>query len=380
MIYLDNSATTRPFPGILDTFRQTADRYFANPSSIHPLGGEAERLLGASRERVLTALGVREGSIIFTSGGTESNNLAIKGAAFMHQSRGNHLITTKIEHPSVIEAFESLESFGFDVTYVDVDARGHVNPEAIREAIREDTILVSVMSVNNEIGSIQPLKEIGDVLRFYPKIYFHVDHVQGQGKIDLSLEKTGVDLCSISGHKIHGLKGTGMLYKKKHVRLFPLNHGGGQEQGNRAGTENLPGIVSFTKALRMIEEEKMEKKTELRGLRDYLYESLEGIDGIIVNSPIHAAPHIINFSMPGYKPEVVIHALAKRDIYISTKSACASKEPDKSAVLEACGAKDEVSTSALRVSLSYQSTKEELDIFLSSLIEVKNSLVQTSEV
>ncbi|SDJ65989.1 cysteine desulfurase family protein [Salimicrobium halophilum] len=380
MIYLDNSATTHPFSGVLDTFRQTSERYFANPSSIHPLGGEAERLLEASRERVSSILGGQEGRVIFTSGGTESNNLAIKGTAFMHMSRGKHLITTRVEHPSVLETFESLESFGFEITYVDVDEYGHVAPADVHASIREDTILVSIMSVNNEIGSIQPLKEIGDILRSYPKIYFHVDHVQGQGKIDLSLQEAGVDLCSVSGHKIHGLKGTGVLYKKDNVRLFPLNHGGGQEQGIRAGTENLPGIVAFTKALRMIDEEKLRKKSELMELHDHLYDSLEELNGVVVNSPKHGAFHIINFSMPGYKPEAIIHALAKREVYISTKSACSSKEPDRSAVLEACRAKEEIATSALRISLSYETTKEELDTFLEILKEVRDSLVQISEV
>ncbi|SIS51992.1 cysteine desulfurase family protein [Salimicrobium flavidum] len=380
MIYLDNSATTQPFLGVLDTYTQTAERFYANPSSIHSLGGEAERLLEASRQRALSLLGVEEGTFLFTSGGTESNNLAIKGTALMHMSRGKHMITTKIEHPSVLESFQALESFGFEITYLDVDEYGRVKPEEVEQALREDTTLVSIMSVNNELGTVQPIEKIAEVLRPYPKLYFHVDHIQGYGKIDIPFEKTKVDLCSISGHKIHGLKGTGALYKRDHVHLFPLHHGGGQEKDLRPGTENLPGVVAFTKAMRMIEETKTEKRFTLHEHRDYVYNELEKMDGITVNSPKDGAPHIVNFSMPGYKPEVVIHALSERDIYISTKSACSSRAPDKSAVLEACRVKEEIATSALRVSLSYSTTMDELQSFLEALKEVRDSLIKTSEV
>lgn len=380
MIYLDNSATTRPYEGVLDTFTRTAERFYANSSSIHALGGEAERLLESSRERVLSWLGVKEGSVIFTSGGTESNNLAVKGTALMHMSRGKHLVTTRVEHPSILETFQSLESFGFDVTYLEVDAYGRVDPEDVQKAVRQDTILVSVMSVNNEMGTVQPIEEIAAFLSNRPKVYFHVDHVQGFGKVDLPFHEAAVDMCSLSGHKIHGMKGTGALYKKDHVRLFPLQHGGGQEDGERAGTENLPGIVAFTKAMRLIKEEQQEKAQELQRLRNYAYEELEKMAGAVVNSPKRGAPHILNFSLPGYKPETVIHSLGERGIYISTKSACSSKEPDKSSVLDACGVSGEAASSALRISLSYSTTETEVRQFITALSEVKASLIKTMEV
>ncbi len=367
MIYLDNSATTKPLPEVLESFRKSAETFYANPSSVHQLGSDAERMLTKSRTLIADQIGIKASEVLFTSGGTESNNLAIKGIAFKHQSRGKHMVTTTIEHPSVLEAFRSLESIGFEVTYVKVDETGRVDPDEIDKAIRKDTILVSVMSVNNEIGTVQPIEAIGRLTKKHPKLFFHVDHVQGFGKIPLHIKRSNIDLCSVSGHKIHGLKGTGALFVRKNVSLFPLLHGGNQEQKMRAGTENLPGIVALAKAIRLIKEKEKNQLQELTALQSDLRHQLLQIDDLVINSPEDSAPHIINISLPGFKPEVLIHKLADSEIYISTKSACSSKQSDISAVLEACQLAADRTTSSLRISLSYQNTKTEIDQFVQVL-------------
>lgn len=367
MIYLDNSATTHPHPEVMESFQKVADQFFANPSSVHRFGSEAERLLDRSRKLAARLLNVQPQEIIFTSGGTEGNNMAIKGIALQHQSRGKHLITTSVEHPSVTEAYRALESLGFEVTYINVDRQGKVNPEDVERALRPDTILVSVMSVNNELGTIQPVKKIGQLLKAYPKVFFHVDHVQGLGKVDISTREWGIDLCTLSGHKIHGLKGTGALIIQNGVSLFPLLHGGSQESEFRAGTENLPGTVAFVKALRLLFENKEDKIEDLEKMRSVVWEGLGGRNYAKINSPEDGAPHIINFSIPGFKPEVIIHSLGHQDVFISTKSACSSKQPDVSSVLKACNLDYERTTSALRVSLSTQNHIEEIFTFLEVL-------------
>ncbi|MCP3033525.1 cysteine desulfurase [Halobacillus sp. A1] len=364
MIYFDNSATTKPFEEVMTAYQKAATQFFANPSSLHYLGSDAERLLMRTRQAVAEQLRIETEEVIFTSGGTESNNLAIKGIAFQHQTRGKHLITSSVEHPSVLEVFKELEQNGFEVSYASVDHSGKVDPEEIKSLIRKDTILISIMSVNNELGTIQPLEEIGDIAGMYPKVLFHADHVQGIGKVPLSLKKAKVDLCSISGHKIHGLKGTGILYVRKGVLLSPLFHGGGHEANRRSGTENLPGMVAFAKALRMIKEKEKKQLNELIHLRHHLINQLNVMEQVIVNSPLSGAPHIINVSVPGIKPEVMIHALAKKNIFVSAKSACSSKQPDVSSVLKACNLKESVTKSAIRISLSYSNTIEEADLFL----------------
>ncbi|ELK47314.1 cysteine desulfurase family protein [Halobacillus sp. ACCC02827] len=377
MIYLDNSATTHPLPDVLDSYRKVADQYYANPSSVHRFGSETERLLHHSRKQAASLLGIGENEVVFTSGGTEGNNMAVKGIALQHQARGRHLVTSKVEHPSVLEAFRSLESLGFDVTYINVGRDGKVNVQELKESLRSDTILVSIMSVNNELGTVQPIKEIGALLKDRPKTFFHVDHVQGLGKVDMPIQQWGIDLCTVSGHKIHGLKGTGALVVRSHVTLFPLLHGGSQEVEFRAGTENLPGIVSFVKALRLLMEDRDSKSERLSLLRTKIVNELSKRDDCKVNSPEDGAPHIINFSIPGFKPEVVIHALGEQDIFISTKSACSSKQPDVSAVLKACNMDYERTTSALRVSLSYLNTLQEVETFLTALFTTIDKLKAT---
>lgn len=366
MIYLDNSATTKPDPSVLNSFMQVTETYFANPSSIHHLGLEAEQLLGKAREQVAELLEVDTQEVIFTSGGTEGNNLAIKGIALEHQKRGKHIITTQIEHPSVYDACLGLKKLGFEITYLPVNSNGIISVDDLNKAIREDTILITIMHVNNELGSIQPIQEIGEVAKLHPKLFFHVDDVQGFGKVPLKLSESGIDLCTLSGHKIHGLNGTGVLYVNKHTRLFPLFHGGNQENSIRSGTENLAGAVAVSRAIRLIKEKESTELDHLKEMQSHLQERFSQMKGVIVNTPEHAAPHIINVSVPGLKPEVIIHILAEQRIYISTKSACSSKQTAKSLVLTACGFKQDRINSALRISMTYDNNIKEINVFLNA--------------
>lgn len=370
MIYLDNSATTKPYSEAMDTYRTVSEHYFANPSSLHSLGGKSEHLLTRSREQAAALLDIEPSEIVFTSGGTEGNNLAIKGAAFAYRNRGKHLITSAIEHASAENAFAQLEALGFEVTYLPVNHDGCVSFEQFKKAYRDDTILVSVMHVNNEVGTIQPVKEIGAFLKQKPKTIFHVDHVQGFAKVPLHLKDSGVDLCTISGHKFHGPKGTGLLYVRKGTLLSPLFAGGGQEHQLRSGTENLPGICGMVKALRLTLEHEREGISHLTKLQNKLFEGLKQLDGAVVHTPEHnSAPSIVNVSLLGIKSEVLVHALEEEDIYVSTKSACSSKENGASGILTAMGISDEEAEQAIRISMAYETTEKEIDLFLQTLAE-----------
>ena len=376
MIYFDNSATTKPHEEVIESYQAVSENYYGNPSSQHQLGYDADKLLRKAYEQAASMLGVTNQEIVFTSGGTESNNLAIKGIALRYQKHGKHLVTTTIEHPSVLEAFKALETLGFEVSYVPVDASGVVKVEAIKEAVREDTILVSVMHINNEIGTIQPVQAIGEILATKKYTFFHVDHVQGYGKVELDIKRAHIDLLSVSGHKIHGLKGTGLLYLKENVQLFPLFHGGGQQGNLRSGTENIAGIVTLVKAMRMVSEQQMHHPNHLSTLKAELMSRLATLKQVVINTPEDAAPHIINFSVPGYKPEVIVHALEERRIFVSTKSACASKSPDESAVLKAINLPANQTKSALRISFSYQNSEGEIELFYRALQKILRDLSQ----
>jgi len=364
MIYLDNSATTKPDSTVIESFKQVSEKFFGNPSSIHELGGEVEKLQNRAREQAANILQVNSSEIVFTSGGTEGNNLAIKGIALKHQNRGKHIITSKVEHASVYETCKSLEDLGFTITYLPVKPNGVIDIEQLEKEITDETILISIMYVNNEIGSIQPIFDIGKKLKKYPKIFFHVDAVQAFGKVPLYLNDSGIDLCTLSGHKINGLKGTGLLYVKEGTSLYPLFHGGNQEFGLRSGTENVAGNVSFVRALRLMKEKEQNQWKQLKNLYEKLYQGLKKLDHLKINSSLDGAPHILNVSVPGLKPEVVIHALYEKGIIISTQSACSSKQFDKSRVLSACGISDERASSGLRISLSYETTEEDIDMFI----------------
>lgn len=355
MIYLDNSATTKPYPEVLQVHQQVSERFFGNPSSLHQLGIDASRLLSETRKQILHYTGFTQYEIIFTSGATEANNIAIKGAALAKMNRGRHIVTTAIEHPSVIESFEQLKTlFGFDISYIQVNEHGRADMTHLKEVLRPDTVLVSLMHVNNETGAIQPIEEAASIIRTYAKeAIFHVDGVQGIGKVPLPKEMD-IDLLTMSGHKIHGLKGTGALFLKKEIVLAPFITGGEQELGLRSGTENPAGAVSLAKAIKQSFEYLNKHHDEMIALKTELEQQLGKIEGIVINTPLtHSAPHIVNFSVPGIQIEVLLHMLEKEGIYVSTTSACSAKKKEPSRVLLAMGKSEEVAKSSMRISLTY---------------------------
>lgn len=374
MIYFDNSATTKPYPEVIESFIKVSTDYFGNPSSLHGLGVQAEKLLSAARKQMAELLKVKSSEIYFTSGGTESNNLAIKGVAQAYANRGKHIITTAIEHPSVGDACHSLEEQGFELTYLPVDEQGRISLSELELALREDTILVSIMHVNNEVGSIQPIAEIGSLLKRYPKALFHVDHVQGAGKVDLPIRENNIDLCSISGHKVHGLKGTGILYIRDGVRIQSLFHGGNQETKIRSGTENVAGIVALSKAFRISMNNQQLYHDKMQQIRDYLYDGLMKMDGVLVNSPLNGALHILNFSVPGIKSEVLLHALEAEGIVVSTTSACSSKKRTSSKTVEAMFHDSVRSESVIRISTTYSNQLEEAEKVLAAIQKIVANL------
>ncbi|KSU72244.1 cysteine desulfurase family protein [Bacillus altitudinis] len=355
MIYLDNSATTKPYPEVLQVHQQVSERFFGNPSSLHQLGIDASRLLSETRKQMLHYTGFKQYEIIFTSGATEANNIAIKGAALAKMNRGKHIVTTTIEHPSVIESFEQLKTlFGFDISYIQVNEHGRADMTHLKEVLRPDTVLVSLMHVNNETGAIQPIEEAASIIRTYAKeAIFHVDGVQGIGKVLLPKEMD-IDLLTMSGHKIHGLKGTGALFLKKEIVLAPFITGGEQELGLRSGTENPAGAVSLAKAIKQSFEYLNKHHDEMIALKTELEQQLGKIEGIVINTPLtHSAPHIVNFSVPGIQIEVLLHMLEKEGIYVSTTSACSAKKKEPSRVLLAMGKSEEAAKSSMRISLTY---------------------------
>jgi cysteine desulfurase len=375
MIYFDNSATTKPFKEVLDSFVTVSSEYYGNPSSLHGMGGQAERLLSQARDQVSKLLTVKPSEIYFTSGGTEGNNLAIKGSALLHKNKGRHLITSSVEHPSVKSAMEQLEQEGFEITYLPVDEFGRISVADLEKSIRKETILISIMLVNNEVGTIQPIKEIGDLLKKYPTILFHVDAVQGIGKVPLPLNKYRIDLCSISGHKFHGLKGTGALFIREGIRLAPLFSGGNQERKIRSGTENVAGAVAMAKALRMTLTKAEIGLERMENIRSMLRKGLTEIDGVQIHTPIeNSAPHILNFSIKGIKSEVFIHSLEQKGIYVSTTSACSSKKKSPSKTLLEMGVPITLAESAIRVSLSFENSMEEANTVLAAFRESATQL------
>ncbi len=380
MIYFDNSATTKPYKEVIDSFVTVSSEYFGNPSSLHSIGGQAEKLLLQAREQVAKLLTVKPSEIYFTSGGTEGNNLAIKGAASLNGNRGRHLITTSVEHPSVRAAMEQLEQKGYEVTYLPVDKQGKVCVADIEKAIRKDTIFISIMHVNNEVGTVQPIEEIGQMLKKHPTILFHVDAVQSVGKIPLSIHENRIDFCSISGHKFHGLKGTGALFIREGARLAPLFSGGSQERKIRSGTENVAGAVAMAKALRMTMEKRAAGIERMKKIQSMLRTGLNRIEGIIVNTPIeNAAPHILNFSLCELKSEVFIHALEQQGIFVSTTSACSSKRKSPSKTLIEMGVPEDLAESAVRISLSFNNTEEEAMTAIRAIEKAANQLRKVLE-
>ena len=363
MIYFDNAATTKIYDDALTSYVQVSQKFFGNPSSLHQLGVDAYQVLTKARAQVASLLSVQPEEIFFTSGGTESNNWAIKGTALEKSVFGKHIITTKIEHPSVIQTCKQLERFGFEVTYLDVDSKGIVSVDQLKESLRKDTILVSVMAVNNEVGAVQPIAEIAEVLEAYPSIHFHVDAVQAVERASQLLAIGRIDLLSLSAHKFHGPRGVGIMYKKFGRKIQALLTGGGQEKGERSTTENLPGIVATTKALRMA----LEEESVTGELRSQLWKELATKPEIRIFSPEDGASHVLCFAIKGVRGEVVVHAFENHGIYISTTSACSSKKADSSSTLYAMDVPTEWATGAVRVSFSNDNTKEEVEQFIKVL-------------
>ncbi|KAI4446929.1 Cysteine desulfurase IscS [Eubacterium plexicaudatum ASF492] len=371
--YLDHSATTRCFERVQEIVRKTMDDAYGNPSSMHKKGMEAETIVRGAAQTIAKTLKATEKEIIFTSGGTESNNLALIGAAMAHRRAGNRLITTQIEHPSVSNTMKYLQEQGFEVIWLPVSRDGIVSTDALQEAVNDATVLVSVMHVNNEIGSIQPLAEAAKIIHEKnPNTLFHVDAVQSYGKMRIRPKKLGIDLLSASGHKIHGPKGIGFLYRREKIRLQPILFGGGQQAGLRSGTHNVPGIAGLGEAAAEAYENQEDKTVRLRECKERLLERTAQIEGIVINSPIgdDGAPHIVNLSIPGIRSEVMLHALEEHGIYVSAGSACASNHPEPSRTLQAIGLEPALVESALRFSFSSSTNLQEIDYAAEKLAEL----------
>ncbi len=365
-IYLDNAATTQVLPEVVDEVVRCLTQDFGNPSSLHRLGLQSERNMKNARNIIGELLQVPAEDIIFTSGGTESNNLAILGATRARRRYGNHCITTRIEHPSILNTFNYLEEEGWDVTYLSVDKNGVIHMEQLKGEIRDDTVLVSIAHVNNEIGSIQPLREIGLLLKNnYPNVIFHTDAVQSFGRLQIRPLEWGIDLLSASGHKIHAPKGVGALYIKKGTPLNTLQWGGGQELGIRNGTENLPGIVGFGRAAQWVHQAMNKDEEAISKMKIDLSKRIaQVLPEVVFNGPEpqNGAPHILNLSVPGVRGETLLHVLESHGVYVSTGSACSSRNVRTSHVLKAIGAPSDVAEGAIRLSLSYLNTQDELSL------------------
>ena len=368
--YLDNSATTRCYEEVRDIVAKTMMEDYGNPSSMHLKGVEAEKYVKEAAREIARTLKAQEKEIYFTSGGTESDNWALIGTAMANQRRGKHIITTVFEHAAISAPAAWLEEQGFEVTRIPVDSRGNLSMEELAAAIREDTILVSAMYVNNELGAVLPVEEIGALIKEKnPDTLFHADAIQAYGKYRIFPKKMKIDLLSVSSHKIHGPKGAGFLYIGEKVKIHPLILGGGQQKGMRSGTDNVPGIAGMGEAARIIYEHLEENTSRMRKLKEYFRGELEKIDNVEINGPVagEGAPHILNASFLGVRSEVLLHALEDQGIYVSAGSACSSHKRTGSPSLGAIGLSPERKESAVRFSFSEFTTKEELDYTLETL-------------
>lgn len=375
--YLDNSATTRCSDRACQLMVDLLTKDYGNPSSLHMKGIEAERFVETAKKKIAKTLRVSEKEIIFTSGGTESNNLAIIGAAMANRRAGNHIITTSIEHASVENPMEFLKEQGFDVTYLSVDENGIISLEELEEAVTEQTILVSMMQVNNEIGAIEPVAEAAELIKKKnPDTLIHVDAIQSYGKMYIYPKKLGIDMLSVSGHKIHGPKGSGFLWVKEKTKLKPLILGGGQQKGMRSGTENVPAIAGLGEAAEEIYENLDEKRAHLYGLKQRFIDGIEKLEGTHVNGKTgeDSAPHIVSVSFEGIRSEVLLHSLEDRGIYVSSGSACSSNnhagKQKGSKTLRNIHLKENLLDSTLRFSFSVHTTEEEIDYALEVLGEL----------
>ena len=368
--YLDNSATTRVSDTVKDLMVKVMTEDYGNPSSLHMKGVEAERYIREATECIAKTMKVEPKEIIYTSGGTESNNLALIGTAMANKRAGNHIITSDIEHASVLATMKFLEENGFRITYLPVDNNGHVVIETLKEALCDETILVSIMHVNNEMGAIEPVEEISKIVKAYnPSIVFHVDAIQSFGKLVIHPKKMGIDMLSVSGHKIHGPKGSGFLYVSSKVKIKPVIFGGGQQKGMRSGTENVPAIAGLGLAVREAYADFEDKILRMQELKDYFIDRITSLENVTVNSKkgTDGAPHIISVTFNGVRSEVMLHSLEGKNIYVSSGSACSSNKPAVSRTLKGIGLDEKQIDSTIRFSLCYDSTKEELDYAVSTI-------------
>lgn len=364
-MYFDYSATTPVSDEVLDTFVKACKRYPGNPNSLHRLGVESKHFLDMATKQIADLLKVKTSEIIYTSGASESNNTSLKGICFKYQNRGKHIITTRLEHSSILEPLDYLKTLGFEIDYVPLLSDGTVDLEALKGMMRDDTILVTIASVSSELGILQPISEIGKIVKQYPKCFFHVDMTQNIGKVPFSLEN--VDLMSMSAHKIYGIKGIGLLYKKEEIDILPLIHGGKSTTKYRSGTPPLPLCASLAKALRLSLEKQTEQYRKVQSLQQQLLSSLQTIEAVTINSTEKSIPHIVNISIKGIKPETLLHALEAHEIYVSTKSACATEV--KSDAVLAVTNDEERAMSSIRISLSYMTTEEEVHTLVRVLKE-----------
>ncbi len=376
LIYFDNAATTKVDPEVLQTYIKVSETTFANSSSVHFEGQKAKRLLDKARDLILSSFGLSSThQVVFTSGATEANNLAIKGFVLKYKNRGNHIIVSSIEHASVLEVVRQLEQeFGFNVTYLPVDETGNIDIAQLANAITDKTILVSVMAVNNEIGVINDIDNIALFLKAYPKIAFHVDATQAVGKINLNY--SNVDMFSFSGHKIHGLKGTGALIKKKKLELLPINCGGGQEDNLRSGTNDVAGDVSLAKAVSLANSKINEKLSKITAISYFIYEYLNNNSDLYEINSTPDNPYIINFSLRNKKASVVVEGLSNKNIMVSSISACHSRRETNSYVVEAMGKGDVLSHNTIRISLDISNTIEEAKVFIKELDNLVKEIKQ----
>jgi Cysteine sulfinate desulfinase/cysteine desulfurase and related enzymes len=372
-VYLDNSATTRCFDDVAAFMTQIMCRDYGNPSSLHMKGIQAENYVRYAKETIAKILKINEKEILFTSGGTEADNIALIGTAMANRRAGKHLITTKIEHPAVLQTMQYLEEQGFKVTYLPVDGNGRVHLEDLQRAMSKETILVSMMHTNNEIGSLQPVAEAGALIKKWnPHTLFHVDAVQGFGKFRIYPKKMNIDLLTVSGHKIHGPKGVGFLYVNEKVKIKPIVYGGGQQNGLRSGTENVPGIAGLAKAVEMIYADLDRDVERLYGLKQKFAEGVSQIDHVKINGlpGRESAPHVVSVSVRGIRSEVLLHALEDKGIYVSAGSACSARKPQPSATLKAIGVEKDLLESTLRFSFSIFTTEEEIEYTLQAMYDM----------
>lgn len=380
-IYFDNSATSKCSEGVIAVVTETMRNAYGNPSSMHNKGVEAENYCKNAAEILAKELKVQPKEILFTSGGTESNNLAIKGVAYAYRRTGNHIITSKIEHPSVLKVVKQLESEGFEITYLTVDKEGRVSPDDYEKALRPDTILTTIMMVNNEIGSVQPIDELVRIKKkVAPHSIFHTDAVQGFAKYRILPVKSGIDLLSISAHKFHGPKGIGALYVRNGIRLVSQMLGGGQQNDLRSGTHPVPGIAGLGQAVKEAYTDFEEKIKHIYDCKNYFINRLSEIEDVYIigPKPEDGAPHIISASFPPVRSEVILHSLETKGIYVSSGSACASNRPGYSHTLKAIGIDQQLADSVIRFSLSEENTREEIDYCIDVLNEILPKLKKYS--